>query len=118
VVRDPVSRIISEFRYFLAKQPNGFDKAKDSPEHLVGLLERRESVTLDNHMVRCFSGISEKDFPPGHIEREIYGLAVHNLKAAFSFVGHQERSTEAYAALQKRLHWKPRSLEIVNRGGI
>ena len=116
IVRDPVSRVISEFRYLIGKQPNSAGTRAGSPEHLLELLERRETIPLDNQMVRCFSGVSEKDFPAGHIDEKVYELAVRNLDASFSFVGHQERSTEAYAALQKTFHWKPRALEEVNRG--
>jgi hypothetical protein len=67
-------------------------------------------------MVRCFSGVSEQKFPPGHIDRHVYEVAVHNLKTAFSFVGHQENSETAYGILQQRFHWKPGSLALINRG--
>ncbi|HEY7303378.1 MAG TPA: DUF4118 domain-containing protein [Bryobacteraceae bacterium] len=109
IVRDPVSRVISEFRYRLNKED-------DSPRHLINLLEQQETVDLDNLMVRCFSGVSEQKFPPGHIDRHVYEVAVHNLKTAFSFVGHQENSETAYGILQQRFHWKPGSLALINRG--
>jgi Domain of unknown function (DUF4118)/Sulfotransferase family len=115
VVRDPVARIISQYRYSLEQQPEGDRLKKDSPARLIDALEQRNSVTLDNHMVRCFSGVSEKDFPPGHIDRQVYELAVNNLKTNFSFVGHQEASAEAYTALQRKFHWKPHVLEITNK---
>jgi hypothetical protein len=109
IVRDPVSRVISEFRYHRKNEDN-------SPQHLVALLEKEETVALDNLMVRCFSGVSERKVPPGHIDRHVYELAVHNLKTSFSFVGHQEDSETAYRILQERFHWKPGPLEFVNRG--
>lgn len=117
IVRDPVSRVISQYRYLVEKQSNGVGREKDSPAHLIELLARRENVTLDNYMVRCFSGVWENDFPPGHIGRDVYDIAIRNLKSSFSFVGHQERSMESYAALQQIFNWKPRScLDVINRG--
>jgi hypothetical protein len=116
IVRDPVSRVISEFRYQLKNRSEEVLREKDSPRYLINLLEQQETVALDNLMVRCFSGVSEQKFPPGHIDREVYELAIHNLKTDFSFVGHQENSAAAYLKLQQRFHWKPGSLEFVNRG--
>jgi hypothetical protein len=113
VVRDPVARVISEFRYLLRKQSES-NTQNDSPLYLVELLKRREFSILDNHMVRCFSGVSEKDFPTGCINRQVYELAVHHLKTTFAFVGYQERSEEAYLTLQQRFNWKTSSLECVN----
>ncbi len=118
IVRDPVARLISQFRYSLQQQRDGDIRKDDSPARLIEVLEQRESVTLDNNMVRGFSGVSEKDFPPGHIDRQVYELAVNNLRTAFSFVGHQEASAEAYAILQRRFHWKPHSLEVVNKSAL
>lgn len=113
IVRDPVARVISEFRYLLRRQPAG-DGENASALDLVELLKQRKYSILDNHMVRCFSGVSEKDFPPGSINRQVYELAVHHLRKSFAFVGHQEKSQEAYRALQQRFDWKPDSLELVN----
>jgi hypothetical protein len=117
IVRDPVARLISQFRYSLEQQPDGDGLKDDSPARLIEVLERRESVTLDNHMVRCFGGVSEKDFPPGHIDKQVYELAVNNLKT-FCFVGYQEASAEAYAVLQCRFHWKPEPLKVANRSAL
>jgi Domain of unknown function (DUF4118)/Sulfotransferase family len=117
IVRDPVARVISEFRYLLKKQPAG-NGENDSPLHLVDLLEQHRYSILDNHMVRCFSGVSETDFPPGRIDRHVYELAVDHLRTKFAFVGHQERSQEAYSTLQQRFDWKAGSLELVNAASI
>jgi hypothetical protein len=108
-----VARVISEFRYLRKAQP-GENAGNDSPHHLVEMLEQHKMITLDNHMVRCFSGVSEKDFPAGSINREVYKLAVHHLRSDFAFIGYQERSQEAYSALQQKFGWKADSLEIVN----
>ena len=117
IVREPVARVISHYRYILEKQDGGSAIKMDSAAALIEMLERRDTVNLDNLMVRCFAGIDEKDVPPGQINEEVYALAVYHLETDFSFVGYQERASEAYTALQQRFHWKPRAaLENVNKG--
>jgi hypothetical protein len=114
IVRDPVRRVISHFRYLMEPQ-----KALGgaSPSLLAELLERGATVNLDNLMVRCFSGVVKGDVPPGHVNREVYERAVHNLRTSFKFVGYQERSYQAYAALQARFGWNHQAaLDSVNRG--
>jgi hypothetical protein len=117
IVREPVARIISHFRFILEKQEApGFT---DSAGSLIELLERHATVNLDNLMTRCFSGVDEKDVPPGKIGGDVYSLAVENLKFHFSFVGHQERAGQAYTALQQRFNWKPRTtLDQINRSRL
>lgn len=115
IVRDPVQRVISHFRYLMEPQ-KGPDGA--SPSLLAELLERSATINLDNLMVRCFSGVVKADVPAGHVNRDVYERAVHNLRTSFKFVGYQERSQETYAALQARFGWNHRAaLEVVNRGG-
>jgi hypothetical protein len=115
IVRDPVRRVISHFRY-LVEPEKGPGSA--SPSLLAELLERGTTVNLDNLMVRCFSGVVKADVPPGRVNRDVYDLAVHNLRSSFKFVGYQERSDEAYAALKARFGWNHRAaLGVVNRGG-
>ncbi len=115
IVRDPVRRVISHFRYLLPglRPPPGVNLAS----LLIEMLERRHTVNLDNLMVRCFSGVWDGRFPPGHVTREVYELAVHNLRTYFSFVGFQEYAKEAYATLRKQFGWNASaSLEAINRG--
>jgi hypothetical protein len=115
IVRDPVRRVISHFRYLIEPEKG---PSSASPSLLAELLERGATVNLDNLMVRCFSGVVKADVPPGRVNREVYELAIHNLRTSFKFVGHQERSDEAYAALQAQFGWNRRAaLEVVNRGG-
>jgi hypothetical protein len=110
-----VRRVISHFRYLIEPEKG---PGSASPSLLAELLERATTVNLDNLMVRCFSGVVKADVPPGRVNRDVYDLAVHNLRSSFKFVGYQERSDEAYAALQARFGWNRRAaLEVVNRGG-
>jgi hypothetical protein len=119
IVREPVARIISHYRYIVEKQYSGAVARMDSAASLIEMLERRETVNLDNLMVRCFAGVDEKDVPPGHINEDVYALAVQHLENDFSFVGYQERANQAYVALQQRFHWKPRAaLENVNKSRL
>jgi hypothetical protein len=115
IVRDPVRRVISHFRHLIEPEKG---PGSASPSLLAELLEGGTMVNLDNLMVRCFSGVVKADVPPGRVNRDVYDLAVHNLRSGFKFVGYQERSDEAYAALQGRFGWNRRAaLEVVNRGG-
>jgi hypothetical protein len=116
IVRDPVHRVVSHFRYLMEPQegPSGA-----SPGLLAELLERGATVNLDNLMVRCFSGVVKGDVPPGHVNRDVYERAVQHLRTSFKFIGYQEHSREAYAALQAQFGWNHRAaLEVVNRGGL
>jgi hypothetical protein len=116
IVRDPVRRVISHFRYLMEPQ-KGLGGA--SPSLLAELLERGATVNLDNLMVRCFSGVVKGDVPPGHVNRDVYERAVHNLRTSFKFVGYQECSEQAYRALQAQFGWNGRAaLELVNRGSL
>jgi hypothetical protein len=117
IVREPVARIISHYRYILEKRNERGTGNEDSAGALVAMLERYETVNLDNLMVRCFAGVDEKDVPPGYVNQEVYALAVQHLENDFSFVGYQESANEAYLNLQQRLNWKPRAaLDSVNKG--
>jgi Domain of unknown function (DUF4118)/Sulfotransferase family len=114
IVRDPVKRVISHFRYLM--EPQKALRAA-SPSLLAELLERGATVNLDNLMVRCFSGVVKADVPPGHVNRDVFELAVHNLRTSFKFVGYQEQSRQAYTALQAQFGWnRLAALEVVNRG--
>jgi hypothetical protein len=78
-------------------------------------LEQTSNVNFDNALVRSFAGVPEHRFPFGSVDREIYERAVHHLRTAFTFVGHQEYSASAYKWLQNRFNWyaKP-ALKHVN----
>ncbi len=116
VVRHPVERVWSHYHYLV--------DSKNAPilrgAKLKGLqetLEGRVTANLDNLMVRCFSGINEKKFPPGSINAEIYELAKGHLESAFLYVGRQERLDEAYSMLQAKMGWDPTlRTEMKNRG--
>ena len=116
IVRDPVRRVISHFRYH--HRAGTRVRITHRQALLAEMLERAKTVNLDNLMVRCFSGVVKADVPPGRVNRDVYDLAVRNLRTSFKFVGYQERSDEAYAALQAQFGWNRRAaLEVVNRGG-
>lgn len=116
IVRDPVQRVISHYHYLRQRQPELTSEGAVNLS-LTEMLEQHRTVNLDNHMVRCFSGVDENDVPPGHIDQRVYDLAIHHLRTQFKFVGYQDRVDEAYAALQKEFNWRARSsLEIVNKG--
>lgn len=115
IVRHPLSRVISHYLYLSENNPAVLADGKRRLD-LVEALELRVTVDLDNAMVRCFGGIDDKELPPGTVGYEAYDRALHNLRTAFSFVGHQECAEESYAAMRERFDWtaKP-NLDVVNR---
>ncbi len=115
VVRHPLARVISHYLFLSETNPAVFTEGKRRLD-LVEALELRVTVDLDNAMVRCFGGIDDKDMPPGTVGYEAYDRARHNLRTAFSFVGHQECAQESYTAMRKRFDWGAvAALDWVNR---
>lgn len=116
IVREPTARILSHYAYLQKVQPelvNGNGRLLTLEE----IFEEQLTVDFDNAMVRLFSGVDQRVFSPGTLTRDIYNLAVHNLRTAFTFVGHQETSAASFAKLQARFGWHARSgLENVNAG--
>jgi hypothetical protein len=116
VVRDPIARVWSHYQFLIDVQdpviaPNGKIKS------LEEVLEDRVTANIDNLMVRCFAGVSERKFPPGSIDGDVYGIAKYNLKNAFVHVGQQHRLGDAYSYLERKLGWNCTfPLETVNRG--
>lgn len=116
VVREPVHRVISHYFYLIQTEPDITRDGESAPLPLAAMLEQGRTVNLDNLMVRCFSGVDEKKYPVGHLDASVYDLAVHHLRTRFEFVGYQNRSNEAYRALQAMFGWKPRAtLDVVNK---
>jgi Sulfotransferase family len=119
IVRDPVARVLSQYAYFAEHQP---ELVSDAYGHLMPLeqvLESRLSVDFDNAIVRCFSGVDQNVFPPGALTTEIYEKAVHNLRTAFTFVGHQEAAGDAYSWLCRHFGWRVvTELPQVNFGAV
>lgn len=118
IVREPTARIVSHFAYLHKAQPELVNK-DGRPISPQRFFEDRLSVDFDNAMVRCFSGVDQRVFPPGTLTRDIFDWAVHNLRTAFTFVGHQETSASSFATLQDRFGWHAtKGLGIVNAGDV
>ena len=118
IVRHPLSRVISHYLYLSETNPAVLTEGKRRLD-LVEALELRVTVDLDNAMVRCFGGIDDNDVPPGTVGYEAYDRALHTLRTAFSFVGHQESADESYAAMQERFDWKAKpTLDVANRNTV
>ncbi|MGI9069766.1 MAG: DUF4118 domain-containing protein [Bryobacteraceae bacterium] len=115
IVRDPVARVWSHYHHLVEiKDPCVIRDGK--PKTLRQVLEARLTANLDNLMVRCFSGLTEVECPPGSIDGEVYELAKLHLEKAFVYVGQQERLGGAYWFLQSKLGWKRNlPLESINR---
>lgn len=117
IVRDPIARVLSQYLYLQEKQPELVHDRTGQLLSLPEILASRLTVDFDNAMTRCFSGVDQREFPPGSLNRSIYDVAVRNLRHNFSFVGHQEEADRALLDLQERYGWdKTRSLPAVNLG--
>ncbi len=118
VVREPSARVLSQYAYFRQAQP---DLVSENGRFLAleEVFERRLTVDFDNALVRCFSGVDQRVFPPGTLTRDIFELALRNLRTAFTFVGHQETSAASFASLQNRFGWHATAgLTRVNIGSL
>jgi hypothetical protein len=112
VVRNPIARLASNYQHLLREQPRQIS-IESRILTLEQVLERQTVAELDNLIVRCFSGNGARQCPAGMIGLEAYELAVENLKY-FQFIGHQERSSEAWRRLQKIFGWRSGALGRVN----
>jgi hypothetical protein len=116
IVREPTARILSHYAYLQQAQPELVNE-NGRLLSLEEVFEERLTVDFDNAMVRLFSGVDQRVFPPGTLTRGIFDWAVHNLRTAFTFVGHQETSAASFAKLQERFDWRAApGLEQVNAG--
>ncbi len=117
IVREPAARVLSQYDYDLQHKAPSVRGADGRLLSLEEVFENRLTVDFDNALVRCFSGVDERDLPPGSITAEIYEQAVSNLMNFFAFVGHQEASPEAYRRLRDYYGWHAtEELPIVNVG--
>jgi len=116
-VREPAARVLSQYDYDLQHRAASICDRDGRLLSLDEVFEKRLTVDFDNALVRCFSGIDERDLPPGSVTAEIYEQAVCNLLNSFAFVGHQEASAEAYNRLRGYYGWHAtEELPIVNVG--
>jgi hypothetical protein len=116
VVREPTARVLSHYAYLQQTQPDLVTEG-GGVLPLKSFLEQRLTVDFDNAMVRFFSGVGQRAFPPGALSRDVFDLAVYNLRTAFTFVGHQETSTASFAWLRNHFGWHAKAgLEVANPG--
>jgi hypothetical protein len=119
IVREPASRILSQYSYLQQFQPELVTGSNGQWIRLEELFEKRLTVDFDNTMVRCFGGVDERVFPPGRLTSESYERAVHHLRTAFRFVGHQESAAESFDWLKRHYNWNAvHSLPRVNVGAV
>ncbi len=117
IVREPIARVRSQYHYMRRHRPQLLHSAKGKLLGLEEVLAKQPTTDFDNTLVRCFSGVDEREFPPGTLNQEIYERAVENLRNRFAFVGHQEESDRAFGCLQRRYGWyKVSQLSPVNLG--
>lgn len=119
IVREPSARVLSHYAYLLQTQPEQISEGNGHIMGLLEVLEKRITANLDNAIVRCFSGVNERKFPPGSLTQAVYERAVHHLHTAFTFVGHQETCGQSYQWLQRHYGWHAQdTLPLVNPGAV
>jgi hypothetical protein len=112
VIRDPVTRIVSHYHHLVRSQSEQI-RSHGLVRSLEDILETQDVAELDNLMVRCFSGNGARQCPAGMVGRDAYELAIHNLKH-FCFIGHQEKSEQAWIGLQQMFGWQSGPLRRLN----
>ena len=112
ILRDPVQRVISHYRHFCYNRSLPAVTLDGHVNSLDEVLETGESMEMDNLITRLLCG-SEGVCPSDRVNREWYERALANL-GYFRFVGHQERSDEAWAQLCVSYGWNRGTLRQVN----
>ena len=119
IVREPTARVLSQYAYLRHWQPELVSDASGRLLTLEQVFEARLSTDFDNTLVRCFSGVYERDYPPGTLTEAILDEAVANMRTRFSVIGHQEASSQAFAQLQEQYGWSAdHALPSVNLGAL
>ena len=119
IVREPAARVLSQYAYLRQWRPELVSDERGRLLTLEQVFEGRLSTDFDNTLVRCFSGVDEREYPPGSLTEAILDEAVANMRTRFSFIGHQEASLEAFAQLQEKYGWgTDRALPSVNLGAV
>jgi len=119
IVRDPAARVLSQYAYAVQAQQLKIQAEDGRLLTLPEVFEKQLTTDFDNTMVRCFSGVDEREVPPGALTRDVLDLAIRNLRSAFTFVGHQEDSQYAYQWLRTHYGWVgDAGLPSVNRGTV
>jgi hypothetical protein len=115
VVRDPVTRVISNYCFAVRNKPAEITSSRHAILTLEEVLERQILAELDNLTVRCFGGYGERKCPAGMLGPEAYEAAVENAQR-FRFIGHQQRSEAAWTCLRRIFGWQRGTLERLNAG--
>jgi hypothetical protein len=115
MVRDPVERVISNYCLAVRNKPETITSSSGEILTLEEVLEQQLLAELDNLTVRCFGGYGGMTCPAGRLGREAYDVAVENTKH-FRFIGHQDRSEEAWSHLRQMFGWQRGALRRVNAG--
>lgn len=105
MLRDPVDRIISLYRYIL-RNPNTplYNKWVKNKYTLTELMESKEFPVVNDSMVRMLTGDFET--PYGCITEEHLEKAFSNIDRHFPLIGIQERFDEFVLELGDRYGWR------------
>jgi len=116
LLREPVARVISGYRYIKTHTGNQF-YAKVSNLTLEEYLESGVDILLDNGQTRLLAGLgrSEERAPYGKLDEKYLVAAKENIKKDFLLIGTMERYNEFLMLLKRLLNWKTPYYSVANR---
>lgn len=105
LLRDPVARVVSHYRYVLRTPGHFLREAVVSRSiSLEDYADSGLSCELDNGQTRLLSGAADS-VPFGRCGEELLAAAKQNLREHFAVAGPTERFDETLCLLKRRLGW-------------
>ncbi len=116
VLREPVARVVSLFRYIHrdAEHPRHGEFVRDSVT-IGDVYERLRLPAFDNHMTRFLAGRGAFSKPFGGLDERDLRTAEQNLSAGCRVFGLQERFEDSLAWFGRELGWPPVGTPDLNR---
>lgn len=99
VLREPVRRVISLYRYILST-PSHHLHEEVTADGLVGFVSREEDEEIENGQTRQIAGV-----PEGSLDGASLARAKQNLVDSFCTAGLVERFDESILLLKRQLSW-------------
>ncbi len=115
VLREPVSRVVSLYRYIFA-EPDHFRHADFNARRptIAQILGERDFIPFDNHQTRYLAGRPTIDKPFGTLDRSDLDAATHNLEHACAAFWLQHRMDESLRLFASVLDWPETDLPTLN----
>lgn len=117
VLREPVARVMSLFRYIhRTPEHQQHERFARGGVTLAGVYEERALIAFDNHQTRFLAGGAAGGKPFGGLTRDDLETAKRNLASGCRAFGLQERFEESLAWFARELGWGRVGAPELNRG--